>query len=241
MVLVGGSKRGSCNHESRDTIASRKARQLMTLRLFYVVGANSCERVRWALDYKRLPYVLVDPGDVLEAARFLAMSPFGRVPVLEIDGVPLTESMAIVELLEELSPLPPLNYEDPFARARVREICEAVNASIHPVQTSSAIHYLRPEWSRDEMRPRRAEWIATHLSKLEPRLWLESSYATGPAFTLADIFVAAIFQKGVSLGVAPSALPRFASHWSFLMSTPAIADSCPMGEHQRHEVVRARK
>jgi maleylacetoacetate isomerase len=199
----------------------------MSIRLYYVPGANSCERVRWTLDYKRLAHVLVDPADVVGTPGFSAISPFGRVPALELDGMILTESMAIVELLEEISPLPPLNYLDPLGRARVREICEAVNSSIHPVQNSGVVRYFRPEWSRDEIRARRAEWIATNLLKLEPRLWLESGYATGPQFTLADIFVAAIFQKGVSLGIADGALPRFASHWSFLMSTPAIANSCP--------------
>jgi maleylacetoacetate isomerase len=200
----------------------------MNIRLYYVAGANCCERVRWTLDYKHLSYVLADPADVVAPARLSAISPFGRVPVLELDGMFLTESMAIVELLEEISPLPSLSYQDSFARARVREICEAVNSSIHPVQNSSAVSYFRPELSRDEMRPLRAEWITANLLKLEPRLWLQSGYATGRQFTLADIFVAAIFRKGVSLGIAHGALPRFASHWSFLMSMPAIADSCPI-------------
>lgn len=202
----------------------------MHIKFYYAAGANCCERVRWALDYKRVPYELVDLDQSYDEAHFLGISPFGRVPVMELDGTPLTESMAMVELLEEISPSPPLNYADSLARSRVREVCEAVNSSIHPVQNSSVIEHFRPDWSKDQMRIVRASWIGSNLERLQARLWLHSGFAVGSAFTLADIFVAAIFRKGVELGIEPPSLPAFANHWSFLMSQTAVRASCPLPE-----------
>ena len=202
----------------------------MHIKFYYAAGTNCCERVRWALDYKRVPYEMVDLDQPHDEVNFAAISPFARVPVMELNGIPLTESMAMVELLEEIVPSPPLNYSDCLSRARVREVCEAVNSSIHPVQNSSVVQFFRPEWSKNEMRPVRANWIANNLAKLQARLWLDSGFAVGTAFTFADIFVAAIFRKGVSLGIERMALPEFNKHWSFLMSQPSVRASCPLSD-----------
>lgn len=112
----------------------------------------------------------------------------------------------------------------------MREICEAVNSSIHPVQNSGVIRHFRPEWSKNDMRPVRAGWIATNLEKLAPLLWRESRFAVGDRFTLADILVAVIFDKGRALGIAAGRLAHFERHWVHLMSDAAIRASCPMKE-----------
>lgn len=200
------------------------------LTLYYSAGANCCERVRWAIDFKRVPYVLFDVDAQLSAEGLAAINPLRRVPVMAVDGVLLTESMAMLEFLDELAPAPPLNYTAPFARAQVREMCEAVNASIHPVQNSSVIRHFRPDWSKEQMRPVRADWIAANLAKLESRLWRASGFAVGGQFTLADIFLAVIYRKGVALGVPEAAMPAWQAHWAFLMAHPAIRDSCPLPE-----------
>jgi len=159
--------------------------------------------VRWSLDYKRVSYALVDLDQPHDAAHFASISPFGRIPVIEIEGIALTESMAIVELLEELHPSPPLNASDPTTRARVREVYETVNSSIHPVQNGGVVRHFRPELSGPEVRQVRADWIASNLLKVESWLWLNTGFAIGSSFSLPDIFVAAIFQKGLSLGINP--------------------------------------
>lgn len=199
----------------------------MQLSFHYAAGANCCERVRWALDYKQIPYTLIDHDGEFDRAHFAAISPFGRVPMMEVDGAPLSESMAMLELLEEIAPAPALTYSTPFARARVREVCEAVGASIHPVQNSSIVAWFQPGWSKAEMRPVRARWIANNLAKLAPRLWHDSGFVVGTQFTMADIFVAVIYRKGVALGIAADALPRFEAHWQFLLGHEAIKASCP--------------
>lgn len=197
----------------------------MRLTLFYAAGANCNERVRWALDYKRVSYELIDLDRPFDAVRFAAASPFGRSPVMEVDGRPLSESMAMLELIEELHPEPPLTCADPWLRARVREVCEAINSSIHPVQNSSVVGRLRPDWDKAAMRPFRREWIAENLNALAPKLWRESGYAVGERFSLADILVAVMARKARALG--GDALPAFEHHWQHLMAQPAVASSCP--------------
>jgi maleylacetoacetate isomerase len=207
----------------------------MQIKFYFAVGANCCDRVRWALDYKGIAYAAVDLDQAHDSAHFARISPFGRVPIMEIDGVPLSESMAMVELLEEIFPSPALTYSSPLARAQVREVCEAVNASIHPVQNSSVVRFFQPEWSKQQMQPVRAAWIRSNLTKLQSKLFLQSGFAVGVQFTLADIFIAAIFAKGLALGIPASTLPAYEQHWRWLMNDRAIRDSCPINMQDRFE------
>lgn len=200
----------------------------MRITLYYAEGANCCERIRWALDYKKIAYALVDIDRQHDEILFRSISPFGRVPAMEVDGTPLTESMAMLELLEETTPSRPLNYTTPLLRAQVREVSEAVNSSIHPVQNSSVMRYFQPGWTKDDMRPVRANWIAKNLAKLQARLWLGSNFAVGERFTFADILVAVIFNKGIALGIDPGTLSRFEEHWAHLMRDDEIRLSCPL-------------
>jgi maleylacetoacetate isomerase len=200
----------------------------MHLKLYYATGANCCDRVRWALDFKRLSYELVDLDGPFDQEHFTRISPFGRVPILEVDGVSLTESQAMLEFLEEIAPSPSLNYVDYFARAQVREVCEAINSSIHPVQNSGVVKYFQPDWTKDDVKQARANWIATNLNKLQPRLWLKSRFAVGDRFTLADILVSVIFNKCLELGIDATTLPQFQEHLVYLLSHAAIRNSCPL-------------
>ena len=99
---------------------------------------SSCSfRVRIALGYKNLAY---DPVFVnlvegeQKTPEYKAKNAIGHVPMLTVDGVSYAESVAIMELLEELYPDPPLLPKTPHARARVRELVETVNAGIQPLQ-----------------------------------------------------------------------------------------------------------
>ncbi len=201
-----------------------------TLTLYYADGANCSERIRWLLAWKQLPCQQINieqadtPPDL--QAHFAAISPFGQVPVLEVDGAALTESMAIAEYLEEIAPACPLLGANPWQRARIRQVCEIVNAGLHPVQNSSAVRYYRPDLSKAGMRPLRAGWLARHLQQIQPLLWQHSNHAVGEAFSLADIFLALIWRKALALGLPPQQLPAFVHYWEFLQQQPAVRASC---------------
>ena len=204
-------------------------KNVMPLRLYSATGANCCERVQWPMDFKGVQYEVVDIEHASDVSQFNAESPFARVPLLIVDGQPLSESMAIAKFIEELVPWPQMLGTSAFGRARVREVCEAVNSSIHPIQSSSVVRYFHPEWTKEQMRPIRAEWIVRGLTKLEPRLWTSSPYAVGHHLSLADIFVGVMYQKARSLGINEHLLPTFLDHWKYLMKQELVHASCPYG------------
>jgi maleylpyruvate isomerase len=111
------------------------------MKLYTYFRSSSAWRVRIALAYKSLAYepvyVHLRAGEQ-RSPDFLKASPLGQVPVLEIPGAHgpsyLTQSMAILEYLEETHPAPPLLPSDPVQRAQARELAEIVNSGIQPLQ-----------------------------------------------------------------------------------------------------------
>ncbi|MCJ8339366.1 MAG: hypothetical protein MJK10_12935 [Pseudomonadales bacterium] len=98
----------------------------------------------------------------------------GYVPAINIDGQLFSESVAIIECLEELQPNKRLFPECAFARARVREVCEYVNSTIHPAQNRTILNYLRSQLDNLTKKQLRADWISLNLGKLQQRLWVQS-------------------------------------------------------------------
>jgi maleylpyruvate isomerase len=75
--------------------------------------------------------------------RYLAVNPQGLVPTLQTDGALLTQSLAIVEYLEEQWPTPPLRPSSTLDRARVRAIAQIIACDIHPIDNLRVLAYLR--------------------------------------------------------------------------------------------------
>src|SRR5215471_12817612 len=115
------------------------------MKLYNYWRSSSSYRVRIALAYKGVAYEYVPVNIHPKAseqwsASFDVVNPLRQVPVLEIDAGPdrsprlLTQSMAILEYLEEVFPAPALLPADPWQRARVRQLAEVVNSGIQPLQ-----------------------------------------------------------------------------------------------------------
>src|SRR5690606_39600938 len=80
-------------------------------------------------------------GEQLHSA-YRAVNPAALVPALQHDGATLTQSLAILEYLEEVHPQPPLLPPDALGRARVRSLASAVACEIHPLDNLRVLHYL---------------------------------------------------------------------------------------------------
>lgn len=189
----------------------------MDIVLYYSPTSNCSLRVKWVFDYKGLAYKLIDVSDVGEGDTFFSLSPYGYVPIVTVDGEVLSESMAIAEFAEESVEKPTLFPGSAVNRGRIREVCEFINSTIHPAQSSGILRFLNPELSSEEKVRLRSSWIKQCLERLEPRLWTGSLFAIGSEFSLADIFLVEICLKVVSLGDELS--EEYAAYISFIQSS----------------------
>jgi len=173
--------------------------------LFSYWRTSATYRVRVAFNLKG---VRPDEHDInLEAGEqrsdaFLAINPLGAIPALiERSGgktwEPLTQSLAILEFLEETYPTPALLPVDTHARARVRSIAGMLAADTHPLITPRIRKYLTAQAKFDDgaWRAWQTHWFTTGLQAVEHRLNHEAAtgtYCHGDAVTMADICLASI-------------------------------------------------
>ncbi len=168
------------------------------MKLYHYFRSSASYRVRIALNLKRLPYetVAVDLRPQVSAQRsaeFLALNPEGLVPVL-VDGERVfTQSLAILEYLEETHPQPPLLPRDPAGRARVRSLALVIACEMAPLNNSGVLNYLKgPPFEADESTVNAwyAHWIARGFDALEKEVRGTSGdgrHMYGTAVTLADV------------------------------------------------------
>jgi maleylacetoacetate isomerase len=165
------------------------------MKLHNYFRSSASYRVRIALNLKALDYEYVSchlrRGDHRSEA-FRKLNPHALVPALETDGAILTQSLAIIEYLEETHPQPALLPSDPLQRARVRAIALSIACEIHPLDNLRVLAYLQNQLGLDED-ARNAwyhHWIHTEFRVLEERLEREHDtglYCHGDQPTLADI------------------------------------------------------
>lgn len=167
-------------------------------------------RVRIALGLKGLDYTQVSLDLRTGAQRepeFLALSAQGLVPALETGGTVLTQSLAIIEWLDELWPAPPLLPPDPTGRAVVRAISQIVACDIHPLNNLRVLTALRQELGADEAAVSRwiARWMQEGFAALETLVARHGGrFAYGDSPSLADcclvpqLYAAERFEVDVS-------------------------------------------
>lgn len=155
--------------------------------------SSAAYRVRIALNLKRVAYdsaaVDLRAGDQRGEA-YRAANPQGLVPMLEIDGLKLTQSLAIIAYLEATRPEPRLLPADPADQAHVRSMALLIACDIHPLNNLRVLTYLKNDLGHDEVTRNRwyAHWLAEGLQALEtiaaPRA---GRFLFGDGPTLADI------------------------------------------------------
>lgn len=191
--------------------------------------------MRWALAHKGVGYeshaVDLLAGRQRDEAYVEGKSPMGLVPCLEVDGRPLTESVAIVEWLEETTPSPRLLPLDPWARARVRQLVELVNAGTQPLQNLSVNRHVSSDPEAQKAWAR--HWIDRGLRALERELamvageGLAGRHAVGDAITAADLFIAPQLYNARRFEVDLAAFPRLLAVEAAALATDAAKVSHP--------------
>ena len=157
--------------------------------------SSAAFRVRIALALKGIEparrYVHLRKGEQ-RAPGFLARNPLGLVPILEVDALTLTQSLAIIEYLEETHPEPALLPAHPAERAWVRAVALAVACDIHPLNNLRVLKYLDRELHADDGARDRwyAHWVTEGLGALEKMLAARPGpgpFCLGKTPTMADI------------------------------------------------------
>ena len=195
--------------------------------------SSASYRVRIALNLKglspeHLPHHL-RRGEQCAPA-YLALNPQGLVPTLENDaGAILTQSLAIIEWLDETYPGPPLLPDDSLRRAKVRAFAMALACDTHPVQNLKVLARLRQLGLPEE---KVAEWAAwanrEGLAACETLIaGEEGPFCFGAAPTLADLCLVPQLANARRFGVDVTAYPRLLKAEAAAMEMKAFADAAP--------------
>lgn len=179
--------------------------QTSRFELFSFWRTSATYRVRVGFNLKGVQpeehYVNLDAGEQRSEV-FLKINPLGAVPAL-VDReagqstIPLTQSLAILEFLEEIYPTPAMLPQDAHGRARVRSLAAMLAADTHPLITPRVKKYLTTAGNFDEAawRAWQIHWFGTGLQALEQRLANETGtgkFCHGDTPTIADICLASI-------------------------------------------------
>lgn len=168
------------------------------IKLYNYFRSSTSYRVRIALELKKLKYEyipvhLLNNGGEQNQSAYRNINPQGGVPSLVINGQTISQSMAIIEYLDEVFPnTHKLFPTDPYKKAKVRQVCENINADIHPIQNLRVFQYLEKKFgANQEVKDTWAQkWINDGFTAIEKIL--ESShgrYCFGDQITAADVFL----------------------------------------------------
>ena len=205
------------------------------MKLYGYFRSSAAYRVRIALGLKGLPYEYAAVHlrkSEQRAAAYRAINTQALVPVLEDERGSFTQSLAILEYLDERYPEPPLLPDMPEARARVRAIALAIACDIHPLDNLRVLQYLVRTLgvSEDAKNAWYRHWIDVGLSALESQLAREAEtgkFCHGDSPTLADVCLVPQLANARRSSIPLEAYPTLLRIEAACNALPAFAEAAP--------------
>lgn len=207
---------------------------MMTLHNYF--RSSTSARLRAALNLKGLAYdyrAYALLKDETKTPDFLARSPAGLVPVLELDdGTALSQSLAIIEYLDETYPDPPLLPADPRGRARVRALACMIACEVHPLNNLRVLQYLTREFGQDDQGKAAwfGHWVHETFGPLETLLATSPDTGTfchGDTPGLADLCLYAQMWNNKRFKVDTAAYPTIERIFAALDGIEAFRNAAP--------------
>lgn len=197
--------------------------------------STAAYRVRIGLNMKGVeveqrPIHLVRGGGEQHRPEYRAVNPAGVVPSLVLDdGTILTQSLAILEYLDEWRPAPGLLPADPVERAQVRAAAQQIASDIHPINNLRVAQYLRNELGHDQdaVTAWMNHWMEEGLSAFQALISSDSPFCFGDRPGLADICLVPQLYNARRWGTNMSGLERLLEIEGRCLDRPAFADAAP--------------
>jgi maleylacetoacetate isomerase/maleylpyruvate isomerase len=209
----------------------------LPVKLYSYYRSSAAYRARIALNVKGLQYEyvakhLLKNGGEHKSADYLAINPQGFIPALDHDGALVTQSVAIIEYLEEMFPSPPLLPQRPVDRAVVRAMSLLIACDIHPLNNLRVLNYLKSPLNQggDASADWYKHWIAEGFAALEQLLAKHSSaqrYCFGDAVSMADVLLVPQVANSRRYQMDLSCYPTLQKVTTHLETLPAFLAARP--------------
>jgi maleylacetoacetate isomerase/maleylpyruvate isomerase len=205
------------------------------MKLYNYFRSSASYRVRIALALKGLEYDYV-PIHLAKNAQFsesyAAVSSSRLVPLLEDGDAAVTQSLAIIEYLDETHPEPPLLPRDPLGRARVRALAQDIACEIHPLNNLRVLRYLVRDLkvSEDDKNRWYRHWVETGLEVVERQLAAHPStgrFMHGDRPTMADCALVPQIHNAQRFACRLDHVPTVMRIFETCMAVPAFAKTQP--------------
>ncbi|HEX2654383.1 MAG TPA: maleylacetoacetate isomerase [Xanthobacteraceae bacterium] len=204
------------------------------MKLYSYFRSSAAYRVRIGLNLKGLAYEmasihLTKDGGRQFGTEYRGINPQMRVPSLVLDdGQVLTQSMAILDYLDEVYPEPSLLPQDPVSRARVRAISQIIACDIHPINNLAPLKYIKNQLGHDQdaVNAWYTHWVVTGFEAIEA-LINPGPFTLAAQVTMADICLVPQVYNAQRFNISLDRFPKIAAVNAACLKLPAFDKARP--------------